>query len=226
MIRKILTAILALSLTAGVATAQKKARMAPAKNQSATIDEPDAGNGQMDVHRFYQTPYRSRNNGTYGLDRRLLSFGLGFPNTLPYDYNYHSGGRSGFGPVMAKYEMAVRDEVGIGAVVDAAYSQFRYTAASREYRDKAFGLGVSFLGYYHFNKLIPVHKLDVYGGVGINISHVAVTNDLADYKDGYIDVLPALVAGARYYFRPTFAPYLEFGRTNYSYANIGISLNL
>lgn len=218
--KKILSTALLLSVVAGTVAAQQKRSVARGEDDRAV-------SSRMDAHRFYHTPYRSRNNGTYGLDRRILSFGLGFPNALHDNYNYYSGGRSGFGPLMAKFEFAIRDEIGLGAIVDVAYSQYRFYDRGREYRDKALGTGVSFLGYYHFNKLIPVRRLDVYAGLGINFSHVSYTSDYSsNYADNYIDVLPALVAGARYYVTPTFAPYLELGRTNYSYANLGISLNL
>lgn len=222
MIRKTIVTTLSCFLMAGIVSAQRSNN----KNNQQVIYKEDRYGGVMDAHSFYKTPYRSRNNGTYSSNRSILNIGFGFPNTLHENYNYYSGGRSGFGPVLLKYELAVREEIGVGVVLDAAYSQFRYYKNSYSYSDKALGTGVSFLGYYHFNKFIPLRRLDVYAGLGVNISHVRVTNDYTNSKDGFVDVLPAVVLGARYYFRPDLAPYLELGRTNYSYANIGISLNL
>jgi hypothetical protein len=183
----------------------------------------------IDSRSFYHTPYRSRNSGTYDDETRIISVGFGFPNTLGNDYGYmsysYNGKKTGFGPLMGKFEYAVRDEIGIGGVVDAAYRQWKYTESGHQYRDKAFGVGVSLLGYYHFNKLIPVRKLDVYAGAGLNISHVAYKDDFTSATSDNVDVLPALVAGARYYFRPDFGPYFELGRTNYSWVNLGLSFS-
>ncbi len=233
--RKMIAALLLTGLATGPAIAQQK-RKTTAKPVHTTVkhdDEDDNhavadhGNGVIDAHSFYHTPYRTRNNGSYDRDTRIISIGYGFPNTLYNDYGYliysYSGSKTGFGPIMGKFEYAIRDEIGIGGVLDAAYRQWKYTAGGHQYRDKAFGVGVSLLGYYHFNKLIPVRKLDVYAGVGVNISHVAYTDDYTGNTNGTIDVLPALVAGARYYFKPDFGPYFEVGRTNYSWVNLGLS---
>jgi len=237
-IRKAIMAMLVLGITAGTASAQQKRKTTTTRVTVTRADEEEDNDhrvssprhGVIDSRSFYNTPYRSRNNGTYDDETRIISVGFGFPNTLYNDYGYlayaYNGRKSGFGPLMGKFEYALRDEIGIGGVLDCAYRQWKYTSAGHQYRDKAFGIGVSALAYYHFNKLIPVRKLDVYGGVGVNLSHVAYKDDFTGHTDNYIDVLPALVVGARYYFRPNFGPYFELGRSNYSWGNLGLSFSL
>jgi hypothetical protein len=236
MIRKIIAAALLLSLTASAAAAQqrKTSRTTRVVVRHDDDDEKDrvvtSNRHVMNPRQFYRTPYSRRNNGTYSRNSRLLSVGFGFPNTLYNDFGYinnaYSVSKGSLGPLMVKYEMAIRDEVGIGAVVEGAYRQWKYSYGNNEYRDNAFGFGVSLLGYYHFNKLIPVRKLDVYAGVGLNISHAAYRDDYFSETDTYLDVLPAFVAGARYKFRPNFGAYLELGRTNFSWVNLGVTFGL
>jgi hypothetical protein len=186
--------------------------------------------GVLDGRSFYKTPYRTRNSGSYGLDSRMLSLGYGFGTTLYNSYGYYPGagnrGKSAFGPLMVKYEHAIRDEVGIGAIGELAFRQWKYRVGGDTYKDRAVGVGISFLGYYHFNKFIPVPKLDVYAGAGISIAHTSYKDDFYGTSHSTVDVMPAGVVGARYLFKPTFGVYGEVGRTSFSWLNLGVSFKL
>lgn len=229
--KKVLIATLACCTLATASFAQQRKKTTTAKRTVAAREDDDDDNdvadpGVMDSRSFYRTPYRSRNSGSFNKNVQLLSLGFGFPNTLYNGYDYYrlatGTNRSGFGPIMVKYERAIRDEVGIGAIAEFATRRWRYDVGFNRYTDKAVGFGISLLGYYHFNKFIPIRKLDVYAGLGININHVAYKNDYTNETDGFVDVWPAGVAGARYLFTPKFNAYAELGRTNYSWVNLGI----
>lgn len=168
---------------------------------------------------FYKQSYKSRNSGSFNHNASLLSFGYGFPNHSGVDY-WHHGNRIGFGPAYIKYEHGIIDEVGIGGYMGFAASRYKFNNGDVE-RTTAFGMGI--LGYYHFNKLIPVNKLDVYLGAGIGFriwSHTSVT----DNKDSDFDPLPIGKIGARWYFTPKFAVYAEGGYDDLSDVNLGITL--
>lgn len=197
---------------------------------------------------FYHTPYNSRNSGSYGKGDHLLSLGYGVPNWLYTGYGVAGGvlynGRTrhiGIGPLMLKYEFPIRDEVGLGVILQGATKSWRYDSGPRSYRDRAWGTGAAFMGYYHFNKLIPVEKLDVYAGLGINFTYQSLTRDRAYYNYYYdyygyyyyesqtqtdFDVRPCGVVGARYYVAPKFAFALEAGYTTFSSLNLGVTFRL
>ena len=96
------------------------------------------------------------------------------------------------------------------------------------------------MGYYHFNKLIPVEKLDVYAGVGANFTYQELKRDVAYYNyyyDNYgyyytdqirteFKVLPNAVVGVRYYVAPKFALSAEAGYTTFSSLNLGVTFRL
>jgi hypothetical protein len=193
---------------------------------------------------FYHTPYNTRNSGSFDKGTNLISIGYGFPNYLYNGYNVTNtrldGRRLGFGPGMLKYEFAIRDEVGLGIVLQGAGKSFRYTAGNTVYTDHAWGVGGAFMGYYHFNKLIPVEKLDVYAGLGINFTYQELNRDAAYYNYYYdyygyyytdavrsdFSVRPNGVLGVRYYVAPKFSFYAEAGYTSFSSLNLGMTFRL
>lgn len=191
---------------------------------------------------FYNTPYNSRNSGSYDKTSLLLSFSYGVPN---YVYNgYRVTNRSlrhvGIGPVMGKFEFPLRDEVGLGIVLQGAAKKWRYEAGNRTYEDNSWGLGSALMGYYHFNKLIPVEKLDVYVGGGVNFTYQQLTRDVAYYNYYYdtygyyytdqiqssFTARPNGVVGVRYYVAPKFAFSAEAGYTTFSSFNLGFTFRL
>lgn len=167
---------------------------------------------------FYKTPYKSRNNGTFDRKSSLFSIGLGLPSR--YAYSYGSGnGNIAFPALYLKYEHGIMDEVGIGGYIAASGSRYKYG----NYVDRRTYLNVSVLAYYHFNKLIPVKKLDVYAGVGGGVRHRIYHNDAHNHTSG--ETLPVFVGkvGARYYFTPKFGAYGEVGSDGMSDVNVGIT---
>ncbi len=201
---------------------------------------------KTDNKEFYRSPYNSRNSGSYGLGQHLLSLGYGITNTLYFNYGVSKGSvysnyrRASLGPFILKYEFPIREEVGLGIVLEGALKTWRYTNSSRSYKDNAFGTGVAFMGYYHFNKLINIEKMDVYAGAGIGFAYQQLTTDRAyyDYYYNYygtyyttqvqsdFNVRPCGVLGIRYYVTPKFAFSAETGYTTFNTLNIGVTFRL
>ena len=205
--------IAGLLMCSGVTLAQKKKTTSkkPAKTSSSS---------------FYSTPYNSRNSGSFDRSTHLISLTYGFPNLLDYTGYFFSSNESGIGPVSARYEFPVRDEVGVGLSVSGATKKWEYYG---DYTTKITGISISPLGFYHFNKLIPIAKLDVYAGVGASIdlrnySYDDPYYDESDTSD--LEVNPAGLVGARYYFTDSFSAMAEVGEGSYSIFRVGVSFRL
>ena len=170
---------------------------------------------------FYNTPYKTRNSGSFNKSANLLTFSYGFPNVSVSGYAHKGNNSVGFGPVYAKYEHGIMDEVGIGGQL--AHSTGKYDYGSNQ-SEKVNILHLAILGYYHFNKLIPVRQLDVYAGSGL-----AFRNRVVRYSDDFYDnhtdteVTIAVKVGARYYFKDNIAFYGEAGYDDMSDVNLGVS---
>jgi hypothetical protein len=156
---------------------------------------------------FYKQSYKSRNNGTFDKGTGLLSLGLGVP-----DHVHHFDPKS---PAFyLKYEAGVADEIGVGVVGSIAFGEHIRG------RENAINSLVGVLGYYHFNKIIPVQKLDVYAGAGFGINILNAYNPSHDTH-----VRPVFLGrvGVRYYFTNSFGVYAETGWDSVSSANLGVS---
>ncbi|WP_118951437.1 porin family protein [Taibaiella helva] len=190
------------------------------------VTEAQAQNGKA----FYKTPYKSRNSGSFDRSASLLSFGIGFPNNSGTGFDYWGGNekRLGIGPGYIKYEHGITDEIGIGGYVAGAAARYKY-GPDRRYTDHIFSVSIGAMGYYHFNKLIPVRKLDVYAGAGVGFRNISYSYD-DDYNGKFsddrsdFDVMPLFKVGARYYFTRMFGVYAEGGYDNMSDVNLGITL--
>jgi hypothetical protein len=176
------------------------------------------------IKSFYKSSYKARNNGTFDKKTGLLSFGYGFPNLSGTNYNFWNNGVSGIGPIYGKYEHGIMDEVGIGGYMALATSSYKY---GNNYKDKIISIGGGVLGYYHFNKFIPLKKLDVYAGAGVGFRNIGYT-----YDDGYngtkldhsrFTLFPLIKVGARYFFTNSFGVYAESGYDKMSSVNLGIT---
>ncbi len=179
---------------------------------------------------FYKTPYKNRNSGSFDRTSGLLSIGIGFPNRSGADFDFWGGNerRNGIGPLYFKYEHGLIDELGLGGYAAIAASRYKY-GPDRRYTDRAVSLSAGFLAYYHFNKLIPVRKLDVYAGVGVGVRQLSYTYDdrLTENRDDdrtSFDAMPVVKVGARYYFNNVFGVYGEGGYDNMSDVNLGITV--
>jgi len=176
---------------------------------------------------FYKTSYKNRNSGAYSRSTNIITLGYGFPNLSGTDYTVGFWGvdRVGVGPAYLKYEHGIVDEIGIGGYAAASASRVKY-GPTDQYTDRigAFSMGV--MGYYHFNKLIPVRDLDVYAGVGMGFRNLSYTYDNAYVvrsSSSDFTVFPLGKAGVRYYFTHGFGVYAEAGYDKMSSGNIGIS---
>lgn len=174
------------------------------------------------AHDFYKQSYSSRNSGSFDKNTSLFTLGYGFPN-------YSIAGTvfdNGFGPLYVKYEHAVLNEVGIGAY--AAFAGSHWKNAYYKNTATSFGLGV--MGFYHFNKLIPLKQLDVYAGAGIGFAlvHYKYDNNSPfpyNHSGSETDFNPEGIfkAGARWYFTPGFSVFAEGGYDGMSDVNLGVS---
>ena len=173
---------------------------------------------------FYNTPYKSRNSGSFSQAASLLTFSYGFPNESIKGHSNKGYNRVGFGPLYAKYEHGIIDEIGIGGQLALAGLRYDYNNDQTE-RVRTFHFAV--LGYYHFNKLIPVKQLDVYAGAGPSFRSRNVTYSDDSY-DNYssTDLILAFKVGARYYVKNNFAFYGEGGFDQMSDINLGVTFLL
>lgn len=163
---------------------------------------------------FYQKSYESRNNGTFDKSTSLVSFGLGVPS-------FYSGSYNASPAFYGKYEHGfMRDEVGLGGYISTGFGSYKYST----YKDKFSAFSIAVLGYYHFNKLIPIEKMDVYAGAGLGFRRFSYQVDngsvvYRDYTDS--DVLFTVKVGIRYYVVKNFAVYAESGWDDMSSVNFG-----
>src|SRR6187551_329656 len=134
---------------------------------------------------FYKSSYESRNSGSFEQSAALLTFGLGFPNQA-VSYS----GLSGFPPLYVKYEHGfLRDEVGLGGYLSTGFGSVDNHYAGTNYDNSFFAFSFGVLGYYHFNKLIPIEKMDVYAGAGLGFRAVTYDGDDVYVYDNHSDVL-------------------------------------
>ena len=170
---------------------------------------------------FYKSSYKSRNSGSFDKTSSLLTFGYGFPDVSVSGYSSKGNSRAGFGPAYAKYEHGILDEVGIGGQLAMSGAKYDY---GNNQNEKVSVFHMALLGYYHFNKLIPVRQLDVYAGTGLAFRRRAVnySDDLYDNSTN-TDVTLAMKIGARYYVKDNFAFYGEAGQDGMSDVNLGIT---
>jgi hypothetical protein len=162
---------------------------------------------------FYQKSYESRNNGTFDQATSLVSFGLGVPSIYTGSYYRQSP------TIYGKYEHGfLRDEVGLGGYLAAGFGSYKFQGSGERYKYSSFSFAV--LGYYHFNKLIPIEKMDVYAGAGLGFSRHAWNDDNL-YNDDDNSVLFVVKVGIRYYVVKNFAVYAESGWDDMSSVNFG-----
>ena len=73
---------------------------------------------------FYNTPYKSRNSGSYGKSTGILTLSYGVPNESLSGYSHRGNNRIGFGPAYVKYEHGIVDEIGHAKMHGATARQF------------------------------------------------------------------------------------------------------
>ena len=157
---------------------------------------------------FYKQSYKSRNNGTFDKGTGIFSIGIGAPS-----HNHSFDPR--LPALYLKYEKGLMNEVGLGFIGGLSFGRHGRS------RDGAFNSLFGVLGYYHFNKIIPVRNLDVYAGagVGLNIFNAYNWND----GDVRVNIIPLFKGGVRYYFTPSFGAFVESGYDRISSVNAGVT---
>lgn len=166
------------------------------------------GTSAQVIKGFYKQSYKARNNGTFDKGTGIFSIGLGVPYR---NYNFDPRLPS----LYLKYEKGLANEIGLGFIGGLSIGEH-----SRS-RNGAFNSLFGVLGYYHFNKLIPVQKLDVYAGAGFGLNIFNAYHWGND--DMRVNFIPLGKIGARYYFTPSFGAYLESGYDRISSLNAGVT---
>ncbi len=168
---------------------------------------------------FYKKPYESRNNGTFDQSTMIVSFGLGFPNTAVGNYGFGYAGNHSSSPAMyIKFEHGIiRDEVGLGGFFSTGWGNYK----NGNDKDKLSAVSFGVLGYYHFNKLIPIEKMDVYAGAGLGVRSIKYNDDDDTFDNTDTDVILIVKVGIRYYVVKNFAVYAESGYDGMSAVNLG-----
>jgi hypothetical protein len=151
------------------------------------------------------------------------------------NYTYGNGAygtsKVSLGPVYGKFEHGfLRDDIGLGGQIAMSNTWVKYNTPTGSYRDFVTAFSVGLLGYYHFNKLIPVARLDVYAGAGVSVRTITYSYD-SDFpnhpnNNSSTDVYLIGKMGARYYVTPGVGIYVEVGYDRMSDANLGVSFRL
>lgn len=174
---------------------------------------------------FYSTPYKTRSSGSFDKRTVLISFTYGFPNRL---YNtasiksYYSD-FSGWGPVSARLEFAIAGEMGLSFIGQYAHRTLRSNSVSGS------GYNAGVLYVYHFNKLIPVKKLDisVSSGIGIEQTRYIFHTANGSTKDDPTTRIRFYGSSCiRFYPAKWFGLSVEIGSIGFSPIHCGITFRL
>ncbi|WP_341839768.1 outer membrane beta-barrel protein [Chitinophaga caseinilytica] len=156
--------------------------------------------------------------------KNIIQAGIGFGNTLDY-----ASGAKGMPTLNFTYERILPYKVGpgyFGAGITASYRSVKYTDHFFDYEDveasrkwKYSNSVIALRGAYHLNsELIKIEKLDLYGALqlGARFWSSKVSGGTGDYGDANFkskdtDFHVGFIAGARYFFTPSFGVYSELG---------------
>jgi hypothetical protein len=178
---------------------------------------------------FYNTGYKARSSGSFSKETRLLSFSYGFPTKLENagyfeDMNFHPVESNGFGPLILRHERAILDELGISASF-AFLSKKWKSLSGTTVKANAIGLGV--LANYHFSKLIPSDRFDLFlaGGVQVVSGKWQISQAFqADFESKADTRIKAqYLVGARYYPFQHVGIFAEFGDSGLYNFDLGIT---
>lgn len=184
---------------------------------------------QTNTAGFYSVPYASRSSGSYGNATHLITICYGIPSSLHGEINgVKDPNRTVIGPVKMHYEFSVHDEVGIAVKGLYVHGSWNYTdwLGYTEMRTSAWAIGAN--GYYHFNKLIAIERLDLFAGLGFYVGQQTLVWDTSypDDIDRKIIATPTFSVGARYYLAHGFGVYTELGLTGGSIVDVGLTFRL
>ncbi len=174
----------------------------------------------------------------YVKNATIATLSVGFADYYRKNYAVPTGfkmnNQTGFAPVFGRLEYGVGSNVTVGAMFcyDVFYSNFYkiYLANGNEYKryntDRVRLLSGGLAAYYHFARLIPVKKLDVFAGLGFslnNVHHSAMpqgdsTANITDHT-----VSPMLKLGARYYLSKKGSFFADAGYDRKALFSLGFS---
>jgi hypothetical protein len=171
----------------------------------------------QDAASFYDSPYKARNSGSFGKKSFLVSAGVGAPN-LRYGYT----GKGSFSPaIYIELEHGfLRDEIGLGASMVTSWGS--RNQGSEKIREIAFFVS----GYYHFNKLISVKKLDIYAGLGLAYRRYFYANEANPYDIITGNILLPTHVGVRYSLTPKLSLHVRYTYDRRSNVNGGVTFRL
>jgi hypothetical protein len=166
-----------------------------------------------------------------------LNVGIGVDNTL-----VPNGGIGVIPPISVSLEHGITDAISLGGYIAFTGSRVSYTGTEwcnhtgyfQNYTDTYTWIYtlIGFRGAYHFAKLIPVPKLDVYAGamLGVDIYHssFSTTSNCAEHQAYAASSNPSLVyisvfGGARYRFTDKIG---VFGEIGYGVSVLSAGLNV
>lgn len=160
-----------------------------------------ANSHAQDVKPFYDSPYNLRNSGSFNKKSFLLSAGVGFGGAGNYDISFNYPAKASYSPSLhLDVEHGFfRDEIGISGSFETGWGSRTF-----QYLEKIQITSISILGFYHFNKLISIKKLDAYIGFGhlYTIETITLENPSDQQKMVFKNFGYEYQVGLRYYFIP------------------------
>jgi hypothetical protein len=160
----------------------------------------------QEVKSFYHSPYNLRNSGAFDKKSFLISTGIGFSGLNSNSISFSNNARGSYSPKLyLEFEHGfLRDEIGLGVCIESSWGS--RTSSDNEKISET-NIGIS--GYYHFNKLIAIKRLDVYTGLGLIYTRETLrADDKQDFRHNNILFNSRL--GARYYFLPKVSLYVQY----------------
>ena len=252
--------LFALSLMALNSTAiaqQKETKKAASSTQSELENEDDEESTKpKSLHPFFTKSYQKRNSGSFHANSKLISLGIGYSIISTTDVldnvfslKYPMKKMAGY---YFKYEAAVSQTMGLSFNLGYANQKENqvklydannnYLGSINDFNSNGTFIASSLLLNYHFNKLIPSKKVDLYIGAGIGARYFRYTYN-AQYENlplangaVYADYVPngyhttkvslAARAGIRYYLSPSIGLNIDYGYDRFAYGNFGLTFNL
>ncbi len=178
-------------------------------------------------------------SASFSKGSKIISFGMGFPNLYRISYKEPEGythiKTTGFGPLYAKFEIAIADNIGLNP--SFGYGTFHYSYFGLAYHpgyteqviyyDDVNTLSLALTANFHLKSLITNPKLDVYFGGGFAMNYLKYRyGNIPPYKEPETKTkfVPAARVGVRYYFDPILGAFAEAGYDGLSVLQLGLSV--
>lgn len=168
----------------------------------------------------------------------IATLSIGFIDGHRRDFKvpvgFERNNTSGFAPVSGKLEYGISNSMSLGLMLgyDLYYGNYYqlYTANGRDYKryktDKTDIYSAGLAAYYHFGKIIPIKRLDVFVGVGFMLNterHSARPQGDSTVQVTERNVSPMLKAGVRYYIANRSSLFADIGYDKSSLFSLGYS---